>query len=479
VALFIGGRTKAIRSESGAIWRLAWPILIAQLATAGMSVSDVAMSGRLSADDIAAVSLGASCWGLAFATMVGLMMPVNVLVAHEFGAGKFDRIPHVVRQALWTALGLSLVAIVAINVMAGVFGFLDLPPVVHEKAIAFVRVISLGLPAFAGYRTLYGYSASLGRTKPMMIIALSALCFNVLANWLLVYGHWGLPKFGAVGCAISTASGLWLMLFAMAWWIQRSGAYRTTSPFTRWEWPEWKQIGSMLRLGVPMGVTYFAEVSAFAAVCLLVARLGAIEMAANMIVLNFTSLTFVMPFSIGIASLTRVGQALGRGDPERARFSAWTGGGMSFALGIVAAIFTAAAREQIAVAYSIDPTVQAMTALPLVIAALFQLSDATQISVACIIRGYKVTRAPMFIQLAAFWGISLPVGYMLGMGCVPDWLRGFVPTRLGVTGFWIGLAAGLTVSAVLLVTLMNRLSRQRISAARDGLIADGQAVSSR
>jgi MATE family multidrug resistance protein len=472
----------AMRSEGRAIWQLAWPILIGQLATAGMTVSDVAMSGRLSADDIAAVSLGASCWGLVFATIVGLMMPVNSLVAHEFGASQFERIPPIVRQALWMALGVSAVAAVALNSLPGVLDFLPLSPVVQWKAVEFVRVISLGLPAFAGYRTLYGYSASLGRTKPMMVIALGALGFNIVANWLLIYGHWGLPRLGAVGCAVTTASGLWLMFAAMLWWICRCDAYRMTAPFTRWEWPVWEQIIDMLKLGVPIGISYFVEVSAFALVCMLVARLGATNMAANMIVLNLTSLIFVVPFSIGIASLTRVGQSLGRGDPEHARFSARLGATMAIAFGIVSAWFAAAARDQIAAAYSTDPAVRAMTMGLLAVAAWFLVSDATQIAVSCSLRGYKVTRAPMIIQLAAFWGVSLPLGYILCFGGMPAWpyRSGWAP--LGAMGFWIGLATGLTITALLLLVLLERLSRQRISAARsvlpDGTVGTEQAVSS-
>lgn len=458
----------AIRLETGALWTLAWPILVAQLATVGMGVSDVAMTGHVSPGELAAVALGASIWTIVYGTLVGLMMPVNALVAHEFGAGKLDSIPHLVRQALWMALGIGMIAVAVVNLATHCFDYLGLEAGVAANASRFVHVISLGLPAFAAYRTLYGYSASVNRTKPMMVIALAALAYNILVNWLLVFGHWGFPQMGAIGCAIGTASGLWLMLGAMLWWVRRSTAYAATYPFARWERPDWRKIGAMLRLGGPMGVTYFAEVSAFSAVCLLVARFGVVSVAANQITLNFTTLVFVVPLSFGIAMITRIGQALGEADPVRARFVSQVGVGVSLGFGALSALVIALFRYQIAAVYVADGEVLAMTAALLLFAALFQLSDSTQVSVSCAIRGYKVSRRPMVIHLIAFWGVSLPLGCVLGFGWIPHWFPWHPAQPLAAAGFWIGLAVGLTVAAALLVGLLNRLSLERIAEARLG-----------
>jgi MATE family multidrug resistance protein len=456
-------RVAAIRSEIRALWQLAWPMLIGQLATVGMGVSDVAMTGHVSAADLAAVSLGASIWAIIIVTVMGVMMAINAVVAHEVGAGKLERVPHVVRQALWKALGIGAIALVAANLGTYLFDYLQLDDVVRDKATMFVHVISIGAPAFTAYRALYGYSTSVNQTKPMMVIAIGGLCFNILVNWLLVYGHWGFPKLGAVGCAVATGVGLWLMLAAMLWWIGRSPGYRATYPFTHWEGPNRREIGGMLKLGLPIGITYFAEVTAFSAVCLLVARFGVVPMAANQIALNFISLVFMVPLSVGIGLITRVGQALGEGDPVRARFVAWIGVAMAFGFGMLSAIFIALCRFQIASAYASDPAVQAMTADLLLFAALFQLSDSTQVAASSAIRGYKVTRSPMFIQLTAFWGFSLPVGCLLGLA--PAWMPWHPAQPMAASGFWIGLALGLTVAATLLAWYLNRLSLRRIALA--------------
>ena len=259
---------------------------------------------------------------------------------------------------------------------------------------------------------------------------------------------------------------MWLMLGAMIVWIRYSPAYRMTYPFTGWEGPDWKEIGAMLRLGLPIGVTYFAEVSAFGLISLLVARFGVVAVSSHQVALNFASLVFMVPLSFSIGMMTRVGQAMGEGNPVRARFVGWVGVGMSVVFGALSALFIAIFRWEIAAAYTSDPAVQAACAHLLLFAALFQLSDALQVATASAIRGYQVTRAPMIIQLLAFWGVSLPLGCILGLA--PGWFPWAPAAPMSTTGFWIGLVVALTVAAVLLTWSFEKLARQRI---REGAVS--------
>jgi MATE family multidrug resistance protein len=453
-----------ITLEVKALWHLAWPMLVGQIATVGMGVADVAMTGHVSAEELAAVSLGASIWSIVLVTVMGVMMAINTVVAHEMGAANFHLIPHSVRQALWKGLGVGVAACVAVNLATLLFDHIGIDQAVNDKASMFVHVISVGFPAFACYRALYGYTTSINQTKPVMVIAIGGLLFNVFVNWLLVFGNLGMPKLGGIGCAVATATGMWLMLGAMIWWMRAAPAYEQTFPFTHWEWPNWSEIGSMLRLGVPIGVTYFAEASAFGAISLLVARFGVVQVSAHQIALNFSSLVFMVPLSFGIALITRVGQSLGEGNPRKARFVSWVGVGMSIAFGVVSAACIALFRWEIARAYTSDPQVQELCVQLLLFAALFQLSDATQVATSSAIRGYKVTRQPMVIQLVAFWIFSLPLGCVLGLA--PAWLPFSPKAPMEVFGFWIGLVLGLTVAAVLLTVALDKLSKQRAFAPR-------------
>ncbi|MBC3882418.1 MATE family efflux transporter [Undibacterium sp. LX40W] len=450
-----------ILNEVAKLWHIAWPVLIGQLATVGMSVADVAMTGHLSSQDLAAVALGASLWSIILVTVMGIMIAINAVVAHEVGASAFDKIPHIMRQSMWMAFGVGLIACLLLNLSTFVFNYLQLEPVVQAKASEFVHVISIGMPAFAMYRALYSYTTSLNQTKPVMVIAIIGLLFNIIVNWLFIYGKFGLPQLGSTGCAWATGIGMWLMLGSMLWWTHHAPVYQQTFPFTHREGPKWSEIRSMLKIGLPIGVTYFAEVSAFCAVGLLVARFGVVAISANQIALNFSSLIFMVPMSLGIALTTRVSQTLGEGDVVHARFVSWVGVGVSLVIAVFSATFMTLLRYQVAAAYTSDPAVQEVAASLLLLAAIFQLSDAAQVTLSCALRGYKVTRVPMMIHILAFYGVALPVGCALGLA--PEWMPWHPEKPMEASGFWIGLVLGLTVAAFFLCIFLQRLSSTRIA----------------
>lgn len=455
---------KPIREEVRALWHLAWPILVGQLATMGMNVADVAMAGHASARDLAGVSLGVAVWHIVIVTLMGLLMAVNPIVAQHVGASAQARVPSVVRQSLWMALGAGLLSMALANLAALVFARLAIEAPVQQLAREFVQVISFALPAFCCWRVLYGYSASVNQTKPMMVIALIALGLNILVNWLVVFGNLGFPRLGGLGCAWSTLLCVWFQLGAIVWWIRRAPAYRSTQPLDAFEAPRGAEIRALLRIGLPIGVTYFAETSAFSLIALLVAGLGTTQVAAHHIALNFVSLVFMVPMSLGTGLLTRVGQALGAADPALARFRAWIGVSMAMSVAVCAALGMALLNTQIAAAYTNDTAVAALAAQLLVLAALFQLPDAIQVATSCAIRAYKVTRAPMVIHLGAFWGLCLPLGCVLGLA--PAWLPWHPAQALGAQGFWMALVLGLSLDALALLWLLHVLSSRRLPRSR-------------
>ena len=453
-----------VLQESHSLWQLAWPILIGQLATIGMSVTDVAMAGHASAQDLAGVSLGVSIYHIIIITIMGLVMSVAPMVAQHVGAGHWDRIPHVVRQGLWKGLAIGVLSCILANLAALVFNVMAIEPAVRDVAKDFVHVISFSLPAFACYRVLYGYSTSINQTKPMMVISLVALVLNFVVNWLLVFGNAGFPRLGGVGCAWATLICVWFNLLALVAWMRWSPAYRSTWPFSHFEPPHGPKLRKMMKLGLPIGITYFAETSAFSLIALLIAEFGSTQVAAHHIALNFTSLTFMVPMSLSLALLTRVGQSLGADDPHAARFRAWVGVGMGLVFAVLSASGMALFNQPIANAYTNDGPVAALAAHLLVFAAIFQLSDCTQVVVSGAIRGYKVTKAPMVLHLVAFWGVSLPLGCALGLA--PQWLAWRPEAPMQAQGFWIALIVGLTIAASGLLWMLRTIARARLPSGR-------------
>jgi MATE family multidrug resistance protein len=270
-----------------------------------------------------------------------------------------------------------------------------------------------------------------------------------------------LPRLGGLGCAWSTLVCVWFNLLALLWWMRRSSAYRATWPFAHFEAPHGPKLRSLLRLGLPIGVTYFAETSAFGLIALLVAKFGSQEIAAHQIALNFTSLVFMVPLSLGLALLTRVGQSLGAGDPAAARFRAWVGVNLALGFAVVSATAMALLNTHIASMYTTDLSVAASAAELLFLAAVFQLSDSAQVVTSCAVRGYKITRLPMVIHLTAFWVVSLPLGCVLGLA--PDWMPWRPAEPMGARGFWIALIVGLTVAAAGLLVLLRSTARRGLT----------------
>ncbi|AGX87098.1 MATE family multidrug resistance protein [Candidatus Symbiobacter mobilis CR] len=423
-----------------------------------IAVVDVAMAGHASATDLAGVSLGAAVWNLLMITVMGVIMSVHPAVAHLSGANNFGDIPGTVRQALWMSLGVGGVAAVLANAFVPLFAVIIPDPAMQTIAAGFVHITSAALPLLAMYRVLVGYSTSINQTYPLMVVALLGLLFHFIASGLLVFGVGGWPGLGGLGCAWATLCTVALELAMLWYWMRRSPLYRDTCGLDRWEAPRWADIHPLLRLGLPIGVTYFAEASAFSLIALLIAGLGSIEVAAHQIALNFSWLIFTVPLSLGLALLTRVGQSLGANDPDRAAYQSALGLILALGLATLGALLVASLRMPIARLYTDDAAVVLLAADLLLLAAYFQWPDALQVVASCAIRGYKVTRPAMVIHLAAFWGVAIPLGYLLGLVGVST-VAG-LEQPLGARGFWMALIFGLTTAALGLLALLRHVSRQ-------------------
>ncbi|WP_353248769.1 MATE family efflux transporter [Salinisphaera sp. T31B1] len=456
--------------------RLALPVLGAQLAQVAMSTVDVAMSGHASALDLAAVSVGSSLWFPLVLFMIGTLMGLTPIVAQHVGARRFSAIRPSVHQALWVALAMGLLCALATRTLAmPLFEFMSVPSDVAVLAARYLQGVSLGLPAIALYETLRFYSDGMGHTRASLQFALLGLAVNIVCNYTLIYGGAGLaglfgqalpsilhdlPALGAAGCGLATATSMWVMFIAMLAYTRLAPVYRHARVGTRFSWPSPPLIGELLRVGLPVGVAIFAEVSLFTLIALFLAGYGEIVIAAHTVALNFSSVLFMLPLSLGMALTVRVGQALGRGKYRHARFVAYNGLSCALAAAAVVDIILVLAGPAVVSLYSGDTAVRRLAVQLLLIATLFQFSDALQVSIAGALRGYKDTRIIMAVTLISYWGVGVGLGNMLGRG-VHGWFDG-----LGVYGYWIGLVAGLSVAAVLLGWRLMITSRlRRLSAA--------------
>ena len=448
-------RSRRFLGEMRALLTLAAPIIVAQLANTAMGFVDTVMAGRVGPRDLAAVALGNSIWVPLFLLMSGILLATTAKVARKAGAGRHALIGPLVRQALWLALACGLLAALLLFCAETVLRLMAVEPALRATTMGYLRAVALGFPALALYQVLRGCSDGLGSTRPSMLIGLGALLLNIPCNYVFIYGRLGLPAMGGIGCGWATALVMWFMLGAMLLWVRRAPTYRRIRLFEHLEPPDWPAIRGLLAVGLPIGIAIFAEASIFSVIALLIGSLGANVVAGHQIALNFSSMVFMIPYSLAMAATVRVGQALGRGAPREARYAA----GVAMAAALLNACGSASLmlcwRTDIARLYSSDSEVLAVAGSLLMYSALFQFSDAIQTTAAGALRGYQDTRATMLITLLAYWGIGLPVGYTLGLS---HWLG----QPSGPQGLWQGLVVGLTCAAVLLGLRLQRSARRQI-----------------
>ncbi|WP_347905106.1 MATE family efflux transporter [Pseudomonas purpurea] len=448
-------RPDKVRLELKGLLNLAFPIMIAQLATTAMGFVDAVMAGRVSPRDLAAVALGNSIWIPIYLLMSGILLGTTPKIAQRFGGDKHTEIGPLVRQALWLALCVGLIASGLLLSAEPILHWMKVDPQLIEPSMGYLQGIAFGFPGIAFYYVFRCYSDGMGRTRPSMVIGLCGLLLNIPLNYALIYGHFGLPALGGVGCGWASGIVMWFMALSMAGWTRWAPFYARTRVLVRFDRPQWAVIKRLIGIGLPIGIAVFAESSIFAVIALLIGSLGSTVVAGHQIALNISSLLFMIPYSLGMAVTVRVGQALGAGDPYQARFAAKVGLGAALVFAAFSASLILLLREPIASIYTADKTVIQIASMLIVYAALYQFSDAIQVICAGALRGYQDTRVTMILTLFAYWGIGLPVGYVLGL---TDW---FGPAS-GPSGLWEGLIAGLSCAALMLSIRLTRSARKRI-----------------
>ncbi|MCP4203578.1 MAG: MATE family efflux transporter [bacterium] len=413
-----------------------------------MTFVDTVMAGRLSAEALASVAAGAAVWHTIMLAGMGVLLAVSPSVAHLEGAGEHQEIGPLVRQALWIAAGLTVLT-VGVGLGAGpLLRVLEVDPSLHPTILGYLRALLWGAPAMYAFLALRFLCEGMEISRPVMYFGFIGLGVNVVANYGLIYGRWGLPALGAVGCGYAT-SAVWCTEFiGLVVYIRRHPKLGSLGIFDHFEWPRADWIRELLRLGAPIGFSFFVEVSMFAGVALLMGSISAVAVAGHQIAINVASTTFMVALGISLATTVRVGNALGRGDLEGARRSGWLGIQVALAVQVLSAVVLVTFPRAIATIYSVDEGVIGIAAQLLVLAAVFQLSDGLQVSAAGALRGLKDTRGPMIVTVVAYWLIGLPFGYWL---CFHR--------DLGPRGLWIGIIGGLTVAGVLLAARFRQLSR--------------------
>jgi len=443
--------SRSWRSEIGSLLTLAAPLVFAQLAQHGIAFVDTLMVGRLGPAPLAGIALGGAVLGFVYIVSMAFMLAVGPQVAQAVGAADKGEAARAARQGLWLAALVSLPAVLVLRNAGAWLVRAGQEPAVAEAAGGYLTAVSYGLPAALCYVALRGFLEGHGNTRPILLIALFSVGFNVFANYVLIYGHYGFPELGLAGAGYATSLVYAAMLALVVSYVARR--YRVYAVFAGLLRPDPRMLRELFRVGWPISLTLGFEVGLFFATALLVGRFGEAPLAGHQIAIQTATLTFMMPLGIGAAVAVRVGQAVGRRDLGAARLSGHTGMAVAAAVMVVTAmVFLLAPMAVIGIYLNLaDPANAAVIGFAasfLAIAGLFQVVDGIQVTAAGALRGLKDTRVPMLISLVSYWLVGMPTGLALAFGL-----------GLGPRGLWFGLVVGLAAAALLLSLRFDRRTR--------------------
>jgi len=433
---------------------LAAPVMIGLVASFGMNFVDTVMAGRLPARDVAlaALATGGAVWSAMLMWTIGLLMALQPIVAQLDGAGKQAEAGAAARQAVWLALvmGVPFFALMANG--GAVLAAFGVEASIVPVADAYLDAMSWGAPGMCLVFMLRFFSEGAGNTRPTMYIGLLGILLNVPLNWILMFGKLGMPALGAKGCGYATSIVIWMQVLLLLSYIRTHRHFHGFEVFSRFDWPQRERIAELLHIGFPIAVTIFVEGSLFVGAAILIGKLGPVPTAGHLVAINFSALLFMIPLGLASAVTTRVGNAIGRGDPGAARYAGLIGLFIVLCTQSLSAFVMVVFPGWVVGIYTADPEIAAVAVSLLVYAAIFQFPDGIQVCSAGALRGLKDTRMPALFNIVSYWLVGMTLGYHLTFRAA-----------MGPAGMWTGMIAGLTAGAILMslrfLVLSARLTR--------------------
>lgn len=433
-----------ILTEARATLTLALPIVGTQLAQVAIHTTDVLLLARLSDHALAAGALSFGIYSFFWLVGTGLAMAVAPIAAQAIGRDSDDlaTVRHAVHDGLIVSLGFAMIAALLLWSCEPFLVWFGQPPELIPDTLLFLRLLSTAVFPTLGFVVLRSFTSALSRPRPGMVLMIIAIGLNAVLVYGLAFGAFGLPGFGILGAGLGSSLANWIAFLAFAVYVA------TDTQFARYDlWPgvfrsTARRLAGFLRIAAPIALTYGSEIGLFSLAAQLMGKLGAAEVAAHQIALQWASISFMVPLGIAQAATVRVGLSIGAGNRAGAIRAGW----IAIALGIgfmaaMAMVFWLAGTPLVALFVAdMSSPVFALAISYLGIAAMFQLVDGAQAVANGALRGLKDTTIPMFLAAIGYWACGLPAAIWFGFH-----------TGLRGIGVWTGLSVGLAVAALLLV----------------------------
>jgi MATE family multidrug resistance protein len=444
-------RYNTFRKELRPTLRLALPLVLAELGWMSMAIVDTMMVGRLpnSAVAIAAVSLGGILVNVLAMFGGGLLIGLDTLVSQAFGSGEREDCHRSLLHGIYLSLVLTPLLITPVWFFEPLLRAMRIAPDVIALAVPYSKALAWGTLPLLLYFAVRRCMQAMNMVRPIAFALITANLINAGGNWILIYGKLGAPAMGPVGSGWSTAwARIYLSAILVGYFLWYDRRHRTRLLHTPIQ-PELRRIRRLIALGFPAAMQITLEVGVFALVTALIGRLGAVSLASHQIALNTVSFTYMVPLGISSAAAVRVGQAIGRKDPQGAGDAGSTAIFLGAAFMTCMSVVLLVIPSWIARAYTPDRAIIHSTMILLAAGAAFQLFDGIQTVATGALRGLGDTRTPMLCHFTAYWIIGLPLGAWL---C---FTRGW-----GAFGLWAGLSLALILIGIVLLAVWRRSVRR-------------------
>ena len=428
--------------------KVALPVMITQAGQVVVQLADNIMVGHVGTAELAGVSFANAIFLIGFITLIGFSQGLTPLVGESFAKGEHKKASHLLRNSLmlnlctYSAIGLLLMAVGFFMPHMGQ----DPQVIPFAQPYYFITVASLIPTSF--FFTSRFFAEGIGDTRHAMWITVTSNLLNIFLNWVLIFGHFGLPALGVMGAALATLIARIFCAVAFIRVIFHSGTFSSYAQMALKEKVDKQTLISIARLSLPIAFSSMLESTAFSFAAIMVGWMGKVELAAHQIANSLGQLSFMVACGIGAAATIRVSHQFGAGKPVETLMA----GKASVHMGIFymssCALLFILLRNFLPYIYTSDPEVIAYASRLIVVLSLYQISDAVQLTSMASLRGLKVTKRPMMYAAMSYYGIAIPAAYLLG----------FV-FGVGPEGVWYGLLLGLTVAAVLFYTRFCRICR--------------------
>lgn len=431
--------------------KVALPVMITQAGQVVVQLADNIMVGHVGTAELAGVSFANAIFLIGFITLIGFSQGLTPLVGESFAKGEHKKASHLLRNSLmlnlctYSAIGLLLMAIGFFMPHMGQ----DPQVIPFAQPYYFITVASL-IPTSLFFTSRF-FAEGIGDTRHAMWITVTSNLLNIFLNWVLIFGHFGLPALGVMGAALATLIARIFCAVAFIRVIFHSGTFSSYAHMALKEKADKQTLISIARLSLPIAFSSMLESTAFSFAAIMVGWMGKVELAAHQIANSLGQLSFMVACGIGAAATIRVSHQFGAGKPVETLMA----GKASVHMGIFymssCALLFILLRNFLPYIYTSDPEVIAYASRLIVVLSLYQISDAVQLTSMASLRGLKDTKRPMMYAAMSYYGIAIPAAYLLG----------FV-FGVGPEGVWYGLLLGLTVAAVLFYTRFCRICRSYI-----------------